>query len=107
MVGVAAGLATEGFRPFVYSIATFATLRCLEQIRDDICYNNLPVTVVGVGVRGIAVAGAGVGFCRIFTAVGTGLGVGTAVAVGTGLGVNSGVGTTVGSGVAVGIGVGI
>ena len=49
MVGVAAGLALEGFRPFVYSIATFATLRCLEQIRDDVCYNSLPVTVVGVG----------------------------------------------------------
>ena len=49
MVGVAAGLATEGFRPFVYSIATFATLRCLEQIRDDVCYNDLPVTIVGVG----------------------------------------------------------
>ena len=49
MVGVAAGLALEGFRPFVYSIATFATLRCLEQIRDDVCYNRLPVTVVGVG----------------------------------------------------------
>ena len=49
MVGVAAGLALEGFRPFVYSIATFATLRCLEQIRDDVCYNNLAVTVVGVG----------------------------------------------------------
>ena len=49
MVGVAAGLALEGFRPFVYSIATFATLRCLEQIRDDVCYNGLAVTVVGVG----------------------------------------------------------
>ena len=49
MVGVAAGLASEGFRPFVYSIATFATLRCLEQIRDDVCYNGLPVTIVGVG----------------------------------------------------------
>lgn len=49
MVGVAAGLASEGFRPFVYSIATFATLRCLEQIRDDVCYNELPVTIVGVG----------------------------------------------------------
>jgi len=49
MVGVATGLALEGFRPFVYSIATFATLRCFEQIRDDVCYNDVPVTVVGVG----------------------------------------------------------
>ena len=49
MVGVATGLALEGFRPFVYSIATFATLRCFEQIRNDVCYNDVPVTVVGVG----------------------------------------------------------
>ena len=49
MVGVATGLALEGFRPFVYSIATFATLRCFEQIRDDVCYNAVPVTIVGVG----------------------------------------------------------
>jgi transketolase len=49
MVGVATGLALEGFRPFVYSIATFATLRCFEQIRDDVCYNDVPVTIVGVG----------------------------------------------------------
>ena len=49
MVGVATGLALEGFRPFVYSIATFVTLRCFEQIRDDVCYNAVPVTIVGVG----------------------------------------------------------
>ena len=49
MIGVATGLALEGFRPFVYSIATFATLRCFEQIRDDVCYNDVPVTIVGVG----------------------------------------------------------
>lgn len=49
MVGVATGLALEGFRPFVYSIATFATLRCFEQIRDDVCYNDVAVTIVGVG----------------------------------------------------------
>ena len=34
---------------FTYSIANFPTLRCLEQIRNDICYHNLPVTVVSVG----------------------------------------------------------
>lgn len=49
MISVAAGLAMEGLRPFAYSIAPFATLRCFEQIRNDVCYHNLPVTVVGVG----------------------------------------------------------
>ena len=49
MVGVATGLALEGLRPFVYSIATFVTLRCFEQIRDDVCYNAVAVTIVGVG----------------------------------------------------------
>src|SRR5205085_10373548 len=48
-IGVAAGLAWGGMRPFAYSIAPFATLRCLEQIRNDVCYHNLPVTIVGVG----------------------------------------------------------
>ncbi len=49
MVGVAAGLALGGFRPFIYSIVPFATLRCFEQIRNDVCYNHVPVTIVGVG----------------------------------------------------------
>ena len=49
MIGVAAGLALGGMRPFAYSIAPFATLRCLEQIRNDVCYHNLPVSIVGVG----------------------------------------------------------
>jgi transketolase len=49
MTGVAAGLASEGFQVFTYSIANFPTLRCLEQIRNDICYHGLPVTVVSVG----------------------------------------------------------
>ena len=49
MTGVAAGLASEGYHVFTYSIANFPTLRCLEQIRNDICYHNLPVTVVAVG----------------------------------------------------------
>jgi transketolase len=49
MIGVAAGLAMGGMRPFAYSIAPFATLRCLEQIRNDVCYHNLPVSIVGVG----------------------------------------------------------
>lgn len=49
MTGLAAGLASEGFHVFTYSIGNFPTLRCLEQIRNDICYHNLPVTVVSVG----------------------------------------------------------
>jgi transketolase len=49
MVGVAAGLALEGMKPFVYSIVPFVTLRCYEQVRNDVCYHNANVTVVGVG----------------------------------------------------------
>ncbi len=49
MTGVAAGLAAEGYHVFTYSIANFPTLRCLEQIRNDICYHCLPVTIVAVG----------------------------------------------------------
>ena len=49
MTGVAAGLAMTGYRPFTYSITPFVTVRCLEQIRIDICYHNLPVTIVGTG----------------------------------------------------------
>jgi len=49
MTGVAAGLAAEGYHVFTYSIANFPTLRCLEQIRNDICYHNLSVTIVAVG----------------------------------------------------------
>lgn len=49
MTGVAAGMALTGHRVFTYSIANFPTLRCLEQIRNDICYHHLPVTVVSIG----------------------------------------------------------
>ncbi len=49
MMGMAAGLASEGFHVFVYSIANFPTFRCAEQIRNDVAYHNLPVTVVAVG----------------------------------------------------------
>lgn len=49
LLGVSAGLALEGYRPFVYSIANFPTFRALEQIRNDICYHKLPVTIVSVG----------------------------------------------------------
>ncbi len=49
MIGVAAGLALAGKRPFVYSITTFATMRPYEHIRNDICYQNLPVVLIGGG----------------------------------------------------------
>jgi len=49
MTGIAAGLAMEGFNVFTYSIGNFPTLRCMEQIRYDVCYHNLSVKVVSVG----------------------------------------------------------
>lgn len=49
MMSLAAGLASEGFRVFVYSIANFPTFRCAEQIRNDVAYHGLSVTVVSVG----------------------------------------------------------
>lgn len=49
MAGIAAGLAMDGNKVFTYSIANFNTMRCLEQIRNDICYHNLDVTTVSVG----------------------------------------------------------
>ena len=49
MIGMAAGLASEGKKVFVYSIANFPTFRCLEQIRNDVCYHELPVTIVAIG----------------------------------------------------------
>jgi transketolase len=58
MTGIAAGLAMEGYKVFTYSIANFPTLRCMEQIRYDVCYHNLDVTVVAVGA-GYAYASLG------------------------------------------------
>jgi transketolase len=49
MAGIAAGLAMEGYCVYIYSIGNFPTLRCMEQIRYDICYHNLNVKVVAVG----------------------------------------------------------
>ncbi|MCF8527458.1 MAG: hypothetical protein K9G24_04450 [Candidatus Nanopelagicales bacterium] len=49
MVGMAAGMAAAGRRPFVYSISNFPSLRPLEQIRNDVCYHGLGVTLVAVG----------------------------------------------------------
>lgn len=49
MTGIAAGLAMEGYNVFTYSIGNFPTLRCMEQIRYDVCYHNLSVKIVAVG----------------------------------------------------------
>ena len=49
MAGIASGLALEGYSVFVYSIGNFPTLRCMEQIRYDICYHNLDVNIIAVG----------------------------------------------------------
>ena len=49
MTGMAAGIASEGFHVFTYSIGNFNTFRCAEQIRNDIDYHNLNVTIVSVG----------------------------------------------------------
>jgi transketolase len=58
MMGYAAGLAAAGKHVFVYSIANFPTFRCAEQIRNDIDYHNLPVTIVSVG-SGVAYGNLG------------------------------------------------
>jgi len=49
MTSLAAGMAKEGFKVFIYSIGNFPTFRAAEQVRNDICYHNLDVTIVTVG----------------------------------------------------------
>lgn len=49
MVSIAAAIAREGMKPWVYSIAPFIVLRPFEQIRNDVCLHNLPVKLVGNG----------------------------------------------------------
>jgi len=49
MIGMCAGMALRGLRPFAYTIATFTLFRPFEFVRDDLCYQNVPVTVVGIG----------------------------------------------------------
>jgi len=58
MTGLAAGLASSGLRPITYTITPFNTIRCLEQIRVDICYPDLPVIIVGTGA-GLSYASLG------------------------------------------------
>jgi len=49
MIGIASGLALSGKTVFVYSIIPFTTMRCFEQIRNDVCMQNINVKIVGVG----------------------------------------------------------
>ena len=49
MAGLAAGLAMTGYNVYIYSIGNFPTLRCLEQIRNDIAYHHANVKIVSVG----------------------------------------------------------
>ena len=49
MVGMAAGLARAGFKPFVYGLAAFIPVRVLEQIKLDVAHDNLPVIFIGDG----------------------------------------------------------
>jgi transketolase len=49
MIGMAAGLARVGFRPFVYGLAAFVPIRTLEQIKLDIAHDDLPVVLLGDG----------------------------------------------------------
>jgi transketolase len=58
MIGLAAGMAMSGLRPFAYTIAPFITSRVMEQIRVDVCYHNVPVVICGVGA-GLSYASLG------------------------------------------------
>jgi len=58
MITMAAGMALCGLKPVAYTIASFNTARCYEQIKLDVCYANLPVVIVGVGA-GLAYAANG------------------------------------------------
>jgi transketolase len=58
MVSMAAGIAACGLRPVAYTITPFITTRCLEQIRIDLCYHDMPVVLVGAGA-GLSYASLG------------------------------------------------
>jgi transketolase len=49
IIGMAAGMAMEGFVPYVNTIATFITRRCYEQVAVDLCLHDLPVRLIGNG----------------------------------------------------------
>jgi transketolase len=49
VIGMAAGLASEGYIPYVNTIATFITRRCYEQVAVDLCLHDLPVRLIANG----------------------------------------------------------
>lgn len=49
MIGFSAGLALTGYKVFIYNIIPFLLYRCYEQVRNDICYQKMPVVLVGIG----------------------------------------------------------
>lgn len=49
MIGMASGLGLAGYKVFVYNIVPFVLYRCFEQVRNDICYQGVPVTLIGIG----------------------------------------------------------
>ena len=49
MVAAAAGMASAGKKPFVFTAGAFLAYRCMEFIRDDVCFQNLNVKIVGMG----------------------------------------------------------
>jgi transketolase len=58
MISMAAGMASCGLRPIAYTITPFVTTRCLEQIKVDVCYHEMPVLIVGTG-SGLSYASLG------------------------------------------------
>jgi transketolase len=59
MIGFSAGLALTGYKVFIYNIIPFLLYRCYEQVRNDICYQRLPVTLIGIG-SGVTYAPQGI-----------------------------------------------
>ena len=49
MTTLAAGLSFNGYQPITYTITSFNVFKTIEQIKLDVCYQNLPVIIVGVG----------------------------------------------------------
>lgn len=58
-ISFASGLALAGYKVFVYNIVPFVIYRCYEQVRNDICYQKLPVVLIGIG-SGVTYAPQGV-----------------------------------------------
>ncbi|KKK74677.1 hypothetical protein LCGC14_2881390, partial [marine sediment metagenome] len=59
MISFAAGLGLTGYKVFVYNIIPFVLYRCYEQVRNDICYQRLPIALIGIG-SGVTYAPQGI-----------------------------------------------